>query len=442
MIKNIFGTAGMRASAGTYPLDKETVLKFGHALADFIIKKHGPKAKILIAGDTRSSTNLIKAQLKAGLLERSVLVYDAQVLPTPIVHYLVHQLKSYDFGIIITASHNPYTDNGIKLIERNKGYLSTEEEIEISQAVVADLHQPINYQVTGQEHHVKTAGNTYIQKILDYFSNQKFDGLSVVIDCANGAVAQIAPTIFHKLGLKVTAINTFADGSNINRNCGATYPELLQQMVQKYKANFGFAFDGDGDRVVAITANGEIKDGDAIIAFLATNPSYNACPNIGGTLISNFGLELWLKKSQKLLIRSAVGEINLLKTMQLHNCQIGSEPSGHIILRDFANHSDGLFVALKILQTAVLTNNSTMQTFIPTPQLSHQIAIKTKKDLTKAPIADTLNKYQELLKPGRLVARYSGTEDLLRIVLEGEDANYLATLSQQLCQELTPLLDI
>lgn len=442
MNKNLFGTAGIRAQAGQYPLDQTTLLKLGQVLTKFFINRYGPNCHILIAGDTRASSYLIKSLIKAGLLSGQVLVYDAQVLPTPAVMYLVHELKKYDAGIIITASHNPYTDNGIKIVDRLTGHLTNHLELEISAQILNPDYNAnlIDFNLAGKEYHVKSITDTYAQKILDKFSQANFKNLKVVIDCANGATSNIAPAIFTKLDINVIAINTNPNGTNINQNCGATHPDFLRQAVLKYQAQIGFAFDGDGDRILAITASGEIKAGDDLIGFLTTNIKYQANTNIIGTVVSNFGLELWLNKNNKNLIRTDVGEKNLLPAMISHNCEIGGEASGHIILKDFAKHSDGIFVALRILETAMNNNNWNLNTFTRTPQISVNIPVKIKRDLTGEPIAQAINEYQKLITPAKLIVRYSGTENYLRVILEGENAELLKQNIKNIERDLSILL--
>jgi phosphoglucosamine mutase len=439
MYNNIFGTAGIRSQAGQYPLDQKTLIKLGRAISQLVINKYGKNARILIANDTRISSDLIKTFIKCGLLQKQIYAYDAQVLPTPAVHYLVHKMNLYDCGIIITASHNPYTDNGIKIVDRLNGNLENQEELFISNNVDED-ENIIDYTEVGQEYHVKSAQNTYIQKILDQFSSHSFENTSVIIDCANGAMATIAPIIFRKLGIKVTAINTQPNGRNINTRCGSTNPTILQKTVLKYKAQIGFAFDGDGDRILAVTATGKLKNGDDLIAFLSTHPKYIEDKQIVGTIISNYGLELWLQEQFKLIVKCNVGEKNVLTAMQKNNCNIGGESSGHIIIKNFADHSDGVFSALKILETAILTNNWELKTFTRTPQVTNNISVTIKKDLNQQPFVDIIKKYQTLAKPGRLIVRYSGTENLLRVLFEGKDIGQLKDLAQQIKLDLKPLL--
>lgn len=443
-MNNLFGTAGIRALAGKYPLDNENIYKIGTSLAAFFINKYGINANVLIACDTRASSDLIKSLIKSGMLTQKINVYDAQVLSTPAAIYLVHELNKYDAGIIITASHNPYTDNGIKIVDRISGSLSNIEELEISNMVINKTVVATNFEATGKEFHVRSCIDTYTQKVLDFFSAQNFaalKNLKIVIDCANGATSSIAPAIFTKLGIKVIAINTNPNGTNINHNCGATHPQRLQKIMLQHGAQFGFAFDGDGDRVVAIDADGSIKNGDDLIGFLLTNKQYRNQPGIVGTVVSNLGLELWLQSRQQKFIRTDVGEKNLLIAMQEHNYLIGGEPSGHIILNDFAKCSDGVVVALKILETVIQTNNIKLKTFDSTPNICCNLPVTTKKNLNTPAIKETIDRYQKLIKPGRFIARYSGTENFLRLVLEGQDYNMLKLTMSNLTQELKTLLD-
>lgn len=440
MQKNIFGTAGIRSRIGQYPLNPDTLIKLGRAIAKFAIDKHGKYPRILLANDTRMSSDLMKALIKVGLLQFPVKIYDAQILPTPAAYYLVNKINSYNCGIVITASHNPHTDNGIKIVDQLSCELSEQDELFISKHMNTDCLD-IDYENIGIEYHVKTTQNTYSQAIISKFKKNTFNNIKVVIDCANGAVSTLAPTIFGKLGIDTIAINTRPNGTNINNKCGSTNPKILQQTVKKYNANIGFAFDGDGDRVVAVTQNLEVKDGDELIALLATHPTYANEAKLVSTIVSNLGLELWLKKQNKKLIKSNVGEKNVVSTMREQDCLVGGEPSGHIIIKDFAHYSDGIFVALKILETASITNNIALQTFKKFPQVTTNIPIKEKKDLTKKPFVDIIKKYQNEIIPGRLIARYSGTENILRVLIEGENKDQITNVSKLVEKDLSSLLD-
>jgi phosphoglucosamine mutase len=438
---NIFGTAGVRAQVGTAPLNLSQLIQLGQAVGQFIVQKYGPHAKILIAGDTRISSDWIKASFKAGLLQLPVIIVNGQILSTPAIYNLVHRQKRYQAGIMITASHNPYQDNGIKIIDQEHGDLSLIEELQISEFFYASAITP-EYNHLGQvlkadaDHPL----SNYLDQILTQIKFQTTPKELIIWDCANGATSQIIPELSRRLNLNYLVINAQPNGQNINHNCGSTHPSSLMSAVKEHHAKLGFALDGDGDRITVVTANGQIKDGDDLIAFLSTNPDYQDEAKLIGTIVSNYGLELWLNNQSKQLIRSNVGEKHIAIELTKHQAKIGGEPSGHLILKDLASSSDGILVALKVLETASLTGNWSLQTFTRTPTLSENIAIKTKLDLTNPQLANLIKNYHDQIFPGRLVIRYSGTENYLRILLEGPDQTKLAVVLAQIKNELVPLL--
>ena len=441
---NIFGTAGIRAQVGQSPLTLSEIIKLGQAVGQFIINKHGIHAKVLIANDTRVSSDWIKATFKAGLLQFPVLVEDGQILSTPAIYNLITNQKLYQYGIMITASHNPYQDNGIKLISQEDGNLTLAEELQITELFYAPSPTPDCTNLGRETNQYKSSSNSAAQAYLKFMTalikfKQPLNEL-IIWDCANGATSDLVPQVLNHLGANYLIINHQPTGQNINHNCGSTHPESLQATVQTHSARLGFALDGDGDRITVVTADRKVKDGDDLIAFLSTNSEYQTETNLVGTIISNYGLELWLQAQNKKLIRSNVGEKYISQELLANQSQIGGEPSGHIILRNLANSSDGLLVALKILETAYLTNNWSLQTFTRTPTINADIAIKNKLNLSNRPFIDLINNYQKLITPGRLVIRYSGTENYLRILLEGSDSEQLQRVLTQIKTELVPLL--
>lgn len=422
----IFGTDGIRKTVGIFPLTQEHLPHLGHALAQFAQQQYNHQPRILIGHDTRISCAWVKATLKSGLLTCPVKLYDAQVLPTPGVCALVEKNQQFDLGIIISASHNPYQDNGIKIITRS-GKLSAADEENITNLFYESLErstQPNNsctYQIFGTDELYESAQKDYSNLITSFFGQPFLSGKKIVLDLAHGATSVIAQAIFTQLGAEVITINAAPNGTNINSNCGAVHPEQLATRVLQEHAFAGCAFDGDGDRITMVNHYGEFLDGDELVALLSTHPAYEQQKIIVSTIMANHSLHAWLATHNKELIRTDVGDKHVGSALKLHGALLGGEPSGHVITHDFLSIGDGIFAALRSLQAALVTNNLRMKTFTPWPQVTINIPISHKKDLTTHPYADLLAHYKSKLPQGRLIVRYSGTENLLRVMVE--DAN-------------------
>lgn len=431
---NLFGTDGIRSKVGQMPLIPNDLINLGKAICLWAQSKN-KSPKIIIATDTRISGSLIKNLLKSGILSYESTIYDAEILPTPAIYYLVQNQKKFNLGIMITASHNPYHDNGIKIIDQSNDKLTKNDELKISEIFYKNNFPVIDYENIGTDIQYAQAKEKYINNFNNFFEKDFLSNTKIVIDCANGATSDLAPKIFRNFGAEVIAINDKSDGKNINKNCGSTKPIDLQKTVIKQHADIGFAFDGDGDRIVAVNQEGSIKDGDDILALLSDNPIYES-HTIVSTIMSNYGLELLLKNKNKTLIRTPVGDKFISQGLIQNNLLLGGEQSGHIILRDYLNSSDGIFTALRILQHIKRSNNMPMYTFTKLPQLTINMPIDSRQNLNAAPYATIINNWEQKLQPGRLIVRYSGTEPYLRIMVETtnlDEANRIATeLSQEL----------
>jgi len=431
--RSFFGTDGIRGAVGTEPLTPASLVQLGTAIGQWITSSRAhPHAKIILATDTRLSASLCKAALKTGLLQFPFLIDDAYIAPTPVVH---HALKDsqYDYGIIITASHNLFQDNGIKIITAT-GKINTHDE-----AIIMDFfNKPYNpdYTNVGIDRPVTPLLHIYQERLDRYFKSHFLRHCTLVIDAAHGAFSEYAAKIFEHYGATVKVINHTPDGKNINMQCGSTHPEALQDAVVRMRADAGFAFDGDGDRVIAIASDGSIKDGDDILCFLLKHPRYKTTPHLVGTILSNEGLVNHLHATGRSLIRTSVGDKYVLETLQKENLNLGGEPSGHIIMRDFSECADGLFTALRIAETALLTNDWLLSSFAKFTQLSHTITVSEKKDLHEAPLATIIEKNKALFIGGRLIVRYSGTEPVLRVVAEGPDNILTKKIMDTLMSEL------
>ena len=436
-----FGTDGIRGNSKKFPFTKKALISLGQSIAQWGISRYKKEnLKKIIGHDTRISCKRIKKNLEIGLLNFSIKIYDAKILPTPAVCKLANYYNDFDFGIIISASHNPYKDNGIKLIDAKTGKLKPEDEQFITKKFQDNLNNvklPSKGNITKHtEFKVK-----YIKIIKRLFKNNFLKNKKIILDCANGATYKIAPQIFKALGANVITINNKPSGKNINQNCGALHPEKLQLEVIKHKADAGFAFDGDGDRVIAVNNKGIIIDGDQIIALLTTNPSIKRCTTIVGIVMTNLGLDIFLKKTSTNLIRTKVGDKYVALKLQENNLILGGESSGHIIITNYLTSGDGIFTALKTIETAILTNNLEMISFKKFPQTLINVPIFQKKDLTTQPFAEIIKKHEKLLKDGRIIVRYSGTENVLRIMVEGEKEKKIKEIANSLSQGLQKALN-
>ena len=443
---NLFGTDGIRGPVYTYPLIPTALVSLGKAIALWAQEKNYTQPHFLLAHDTRASCTWIKAALKQGLLSCGAYMCDTQILPTPAVVVLMQQQPQFTHGIIISASHNSFEDNGIKIIETSTGKITSQDELRISQ-LTHDIHTgqlgipDAQYNNQGQEYSWSQAASVYQNYILNTSNTQAFTGKKIVLDTAHGALFETAPAVFTALGAHVILLHATPDGTNINQNCGAVYPASLQQAIQEHNAHAGFAFDGDGDRIIAVTNTGNIKDGDDILALLLSHPQYNATPALVGTVMSNQALEQYCTQQQKQFIRTAVGDKHVSQVLTTHNLLLGGEPSGHIILKNYIATGDGLLTAVKLIETLLYTGNWDMVTFDKYPQIITNIAVTSKKDLTASPFKELIEQSINKLITGRILVRYSGTEPLLRIMVEEESQEQALSISTLLTRELQNYLN-
>ena len=435
---NLFGTDGMRARVGSYPFTHETLPILGRALARWGQEKYGPGCSFLIAGDTRYSRSWIHASLTSGLLQYRVTVYNAHIIPTPALFHIMKDEPSISCGIMISASHNPAEDNGIKLIDSKAGKLSLEDEERISY-LINHPDSATNYDTLGEEIHFAPALRLYQDRLINLFPRDLLNNKTIVLDCANGATSYVVESIFVTLGARTVIINNKPDGYNINKNCGALHPEGLQEAVREREAYAGFAFDGDGDRVIAVNSESEIKDGDDILALLLTHPTWKNERGAVSTIMANQSLEQLITSQGKQFVRTNVGDKYVLEAMVQHDFALGAEPSGHVIIKDIIPTGDGILVALKVLETMLLTGNDQMLTPPKFPQVTINVPIKRKRDLQESPLLEIIeNSRLQLnqLTTGRLLVRYSGTEPLIRVMVEAADHEQMKTVAHELAEKL------
>lgn len=440
MVDNIFGTDGIRGTIGSYPFTAELLLDLGKAIAEWALKKYKKNPSILLGHDTRISCDFVKSALKSGLLLHPIHLYDGQILTSPAVSQIISTHDNFDCGIIISASHNPYQDNGIKVIDRYQGKLSLEDELTIS-ALFQQKSAPHDYAHLGVEILWLQAEQLYSNHLRQFFKTNFLHGRKIILDCAHGAAYRLAPALFNQFGALTTILHNQPNGCNINSNCGALHPQLLQKAVIDHNADAGFAFDGDADRVIMVNKDGQIKDGDDILALLLNHPRYRETSHIVGTIMTNQGLEYFLNQQGKNLIRTQVGDKYIASNLIENNLMLGGEPSGHIIARDYLNTGDGIFIALRVLETMIFMDNWSMETFNKFPQIIINVPIIQKKDLTITPFCQLITLSRNELSNGRIVVRYSGTEHLLRIMIEDNNYDHAFSIGNRLAQQLSEALN-
>jgi phosphoglucosamine mutase len=426
-----FGTDGIRGKVNSKIINGDMFFKFGLASGTYFKTQTKNKQIAIIAKDTRLSGYTLEPALVSGLTSAGMHVYTMGPLPTNGLAMLTKVMKA-NMGIMITASHNPYSDNGLKLFGPDGLKLSDkiEKRIEnlIDKKIENNLSKP---KELGRVKRLETANKDYI-KILKKNFPKDFDlrGLRIVIDCANGAGYIAGPELLKSLGAKVIAIGIKPNGLNINKNCGSTYPNKIKSAVKKYKAHIGISLDGDADRIIMCDEKGNIIDGDQIIAALAIRWKRKKMLKGGvvGTLMSNYGLEKFFKSQKIKFVRANVGDRYVKEKMQKNNFNLGGEQSGHIILGKFATTGDGLLVALEVLFALRKGNKASafFKTFNKTPQILENIEVKNKNIITNSKIKNSIKIAEKLMKgQGRILVRKSGTESKIRVMGESENNKLL-----------------
>jgi phosphoglucosamine mutase len=440
MSKKYFGTDGIRGHMGEEPITPQTVLKLGWA-AGRVLAKGGPDhAKVLIGKDTRVSGYLLESALEAGFSAAGVDIRLLGPMPTPAIAYLTRTARA-SAGVVISASHNPFEDNGIKFFSAEGSKLPDEVE----HAIELAMHEPMTTVSSAQLGKVKRypdAAGRYIEFCKSTFPHRlNLDGLKVVVDCANGAAYQVAPLVFSELGANVIAIANTPDGFNINHECGSTSPSQLQKAVLAEQADLGIALDGDGDRVVLVDHRGEVVDGDQMLYIIATSRLANGRLHGGvvGTLMSNLGLEQALAAQKVPFRRANVGDRYVMALLQQEGWEVGGETSGHLLCLDKSTTGDGIVAALEVLAVVRQSGKSLaelkagMQIF---PQTMINVRMSRRFDLkASVPVQKALGEVEaELAANGRVVLRASGTEPVVRVMSEGRDPALVARLGQQLAE--------
>jgi len=426
-MKKYFGTDGIRGEVNKGNITGEMFFRFGLAAGTYFSNQNKQRHKAIIAKDTRLSGYMLEPALVSGLISAGMDVLLLGPLPTNGLAMLTKSMKA-DLGIMLTASHNPHTDNGLKLFGPDGMKLSDKVEKKIEKLIDDEVEKYlVKPNLLGRAKRLEDATENYIEILKNIFPKTfNLSGVKIFLDCANGASYKSAPALLRELGAEVVAIGINPDGFNINKNCGSTHPELIQKSVKTHKADIGIAFDGDADRVIMCDEKGEIIDGDQIIAMIAKNWKKKKILNSGvvGTLMTNLGLENYFKKNNIKFYRADVGDRYVKEKMNTLKYNLGGEQSGHIILGNLATTGDGLLVALEVLNS--LKNNGkaskVFSIFKKVPQVLENIKIKNKNIVESKSLKTKINQINKNLKhEGRLLVRKSGTENLVRIMVESSD---------------------
>ena len=438
MTRRFFGTDGIRGLTNSAPMTPEIAMRVGQAAgAKFLRGEH--KHRVLIGKDTRLSGYMIESALTAGFTSVGMDVVQVGPMPTPAVAMLTRSMRA-DLGVMVSASHNPFYDNGIKLFGPDGYKLSDADEVEIEGLLdIAPVLAPPPG--IGRARRIDDAQGRYINSIKATFPDRmRLDGLKVVIDCAHGAAYKVAPMALWELGADVIAIGVDPDGFNINANVGSTHPQALQERVVASGADIGIALDGDADRLIVADEHGSIVDGDQLMALIVTDWARRGKLKGGGlvaTVMSNLGLERYLTGQGLTLHRTAVGDRYVLEAMRAKGFNVGGEQSGHLILSDHATTGDGLIAALQILAVMVASGkpaSELLHSFDPLPQLLKNVRFAGGAPLDTAPVkAAILAGEARLNGAGRLLIRKSGTEPLIRVMAEGDDIGVVTEVVDEIC---------
>ena len=442
MTNKYFGTDGIRGTVNKGHINGERFFKFGLAAGTYFINQKKNKQTAIIAKDTRLSGYTLEPALVSGLASAGMHVFTLGPLPTNGLAMLTKKMKA-NMGIMITASHNPYYDNGLKLFAPDGLKLSDEIEKKIERIIDSQTSVHLSKPGTlGRVKRLEDANENYIKILKSNFKKSfNLKGMKIVLDCANGAGYKAGPKLLTSLGAKVISIGIKPDGLNINSKCGSTYPENISRAVKKYKADIGVALDGDADRIILCDEKGNIIDGDQIIAMLAKRWKTKKLLKGGvvGTLMSNYGLEKFFKSENIKFIRADVGDRYVKEKMKMYKYNLGGEQSGHIILGKFATTGDGLLVALEVLYSLRKGKKASdlFNVFESTPQILENIVVKDKNIITHSKIKQTIKKANRLIKNnGRLLVRKSGTESKIRIMGESKNRPLLQKCIQMIKQSI------
>lgn len=444
--RKLFGTDGIRGKANAYPMTAEVATALGRAVT-FYFQSANPnntKPLIIVGKDTRLSCYMLEMAFASGVCSQGGEVILTGPLPTPGVAFVTHSMRA-DAGVMISASHNPFQDNGIKIFDGKGNKLPDSIELELEHLVLNPELMPVKFaNQLGNAERLKEVYGRYIVQVKSALAHDyDLDGMRIVLDCANGAGYKVTPMIFHELGAEVFSIGINPNGENINKNCGSLHPEAARIEVLKYRADIGICIDGDGDRVSVIDQEGSLVHGDKLIGlfakFMLARQELKKGDTVVGTVMSNLGLEHYLKSLGLNFYRTKVGDRYIIEYMRANNCILGGEPSGHIIFSRHATTGDGSLGGLKVIEAMKYFNLSLKELVSEInlyPQMTKNVVVKNKPAIeTLKVVNDTIASSEKKMQgKGRVLLRYSGTEPLLRVMVEGENAEVVERECERLAQ--------
>jgi phosphoglucosamine mutase len=441
MTRKLFGTDGIRGVANMEPMTGELAMQLGRAIAH-IFKEVKGRHRIVVGKDTRLSGYMLETALASGICSMGADVMLVGPLPTPGIAFITTSMRA-NAGVVISASHNPYYDNGIKIFSRNGFKLPDEMENQIEEWIFSNHLRSLRPTANevGKAHRIDDAVGRYVVFLKNTFPpDLTLDGLRIVLDCAHGATYRVAPIVFEELGAEVIPIGIEPDGENINAGCGSLHPEVASRLVVEKGADMGMALDGDGDRIIFVDRHGNQVDGDRILAICGLQMLSEGRLKKGTlvtTVMSNIGLDRTMKKSGGKVVRTQVGDRYVVEEMVRGDYNLGGEQSGHTIFLDYNTTCDGILTALQVLAIMKRKDrpiDELSKVMEPLPQVLYNVEVKEKKNLSEIPeVARRIKKIEKTLgHSGRILVRYSGTEPLLRIMLEGEDEKKLHQFAQDL----------
>jgi len=442
-MKKLFGTDGVRGVANVYPMTTEMAMQLGRAAA-YIFRDGSRRHRIVIGKDTRLSGYMIENALVAGICSMGVDVLQVGPLPTPGIAYITSSMRA-DAGVVISASHNPFQDNGIKFFFKDGFKLPDEMELRMEELIFSkkiDSLRPIATEV-GKAYRIDDAVGRYVVFLKSTFPKDlDLAGMKIVLDCANGAAYKVAPAVLEELGAEVITIGVKPSGTNINAGCGSLHPEVISEAVKEHRADLGIALDGDADRVIFVDEFGNEVDGDHIMAICATDLLKQKKLRKGtvvATVMSNMGLDIAVKRGGGKVVKTAVGDRYVVEEMRRGGYNLGGEQSGHMIFLDHNTTGDGTLTALQILAIMRRTAkplSDLAEVMIPLPQVLVNVRVADRKDIMTVPeVARLVNEVEgKLGDEGRILIRYSGTEPLLRIMLEGQDKYQITTWAKEIAE--------
>jgi phosphoglucosamine mutase len=437
-MRKLFGTDGMRGVANEEPMTGEMAMRIGRAAAYLFRNKKG-RHRIVVGKDTRLSGYMLETALASGICSMGGDVLLVGPLPTPGIAFITVDMRA-DAGVVISASHNPYSDNGIKIFSGDGFKLPDKMEQRIEELIFSGTLERVRPTGTevGKAFRIDDAMGRYAVFLKHTFPEHlTLEGLKIVLDCAHGAAYRVAPTVLEELGAEVFSVGVEPDGENINRNCGSLHPEVISRLVREKGADLGFTLDGDGDRVIFVDQTGTVIDGDHIMAICCLDMLREGRlkkNTLVATVMSNIGLEMVIKEVGGRMVRAAVGDRYVVEEMVKGGYNLGGEQSGHIVFLDHNTTGDGMLTALQVLsvmqkkRASLAELAAVMKVF---PQTQRSVRVKTKKDLSEVPLIQRLIKEceKELGEQGRILVRYSGTEPLLRIMIEGENEEKITRMA-------------